>query len=195
MIRFIAALPHTHAIATLSLLFFALSSISILSSCSGLSSASPSQRRKKNDFAGTIVEDVVVREVVAKGIIKPVMALNSRQKSFKQRDPIISLNMNLDYLAKSNQKHAAERCEEMLLRIESLHSDGLETGDGNAKTIFFTTSFLPTLLSLLVLSQQSEVTELLVIPWCKSDVNAHGRCLIHSPISKTLRCKMYVVAY
>ena len=112
----------THAIATLLLLFFALS-ISTPSLCSGFSSASPSQRRMKNDFAGKIVEDVVVREVVAKGIIKPA-ALNSRQKSFKQRDPIISLNMNLDYLAKSNQKHAAERCEEMLLRIESLHSDG-----------------------------------------------------------------------
>jgi hypothetical protein len=71
-----------------------------------------------------IVEDVVVRDVSAKvrGTKKP--AMNMRQKSFSQRDPIISLNMNLDFLAKSGQKDAAIRCKEMLLRIEALHDDG-----------------------------------------------------------------------
>ena len=32
--------------------------------------------------------------------------------------------MNLDYLAKSGQRDAARRCEEMLLRIDALHDDG-----------------------------------------------------------------------
>lgn len=67
---------------------------------------------------------MVVRDVSAK-VKKPTQKpLNTRQKSFSQRDPIISLNMNLDYLAKSGQKDAARRCEEMLLRIEALHEDG-----------------------------------------------------------------------
>ena len=50
--------------------------------------------------------------------------LNTREKSFSQRDPIVSLNMNLDYLAKSGQRGAAARCEEMLLKIEHLHARG-----------------------------------------------------------------------
>jgi len=55
----------------------------------------------------------------------PKIQPNSRQKSISRgRDPIISLNMNLDYLAKSNQKDAAFRAEELLLRIEALHEDG-----------------------------------------------------------------------
>jgi pentatricopeptide repeat protein len=97
------------------------------SPCSGFSASSPSQRRKNKDFTAKIVEDVVVRDVSAKvrGTEQPaIKPLNTRQKSFSQRDPIISLNMNLDFLAKSGQKDAAIRCEEMLLRIEALHDDG-----------------------------------------------------------------------
>ncbi|KAL3807069.1 hypothetical protein ACHAXA_006661 [Cyclostephanos tholiformis] len=84
-----------------------------------------SPRRKNKDFTAKIVEDAVVRDVTAKvrGNKKPT-PLNTRQRSFSQRDPIISLNMNLDFLAKSGQKDAAIRCEEMLLRIEALHDDG-----------------------------------------------------------------------
>ncbi|KAL7466194.1 hypothetical protein ACHAXS_006482 [Conticribra weissflogii] len=60
-----------------------------------------------------------------KQLSPPKIQLNSRQKSISRgRDPIISLNMNLDYLAKSNQKNAAFRAEELLLRIEALHEDG-----------------------------------------------------------------------
>ena len=48
-----------------------------------------------------------------------------RAKSLaKGRDPIISLNMNLDYLAKSGQRGAAHRAEELLLRIEHLYNEG-----------------------------------------------------------------------
>jgi pentatricopeptide repeat protein len=97
------------------------------SPCSGFSARNASQRRKNKDFTAKIVEDVVVRDVSAKvrGNKKPtVKPLNTRQKSFSQRDPIISLNMNLDFLAKSGQKDAAIRCEEMLLRIDALHNDG-----------------------------------------------------------------------
>ena len=48
-----------------------------------------------------------------------------RAKSLaKGRDPIISLNMNLDYLAKSGQIGAARRAEELLLRIENLYNEG-----------------------------------------------------------------------
>lgn len=51
--------------------------------------------------------------------------LTTRQKSITRgRDPIISLNMNLDYLAKSGQKDACLRAEQMLMRIEALHKDG-----------------------------------------------------------------------
>jgi uncharacterized membrane protein YdfJ with MMPL/SSD domain len=39
----------------------------------------------------------------------------------KGRDPLISLNMNLDYLAKTG---AAHRAEELLLRIEKLYNEG-----------------------------------------------------------------------
>ncbi len=39
----------------------------------------------------------------------------------KGRDPLISLNMNLDYMAKTG---AAKRAEEMLLRIEQLFEEG-----------------------------------------------------------------------
>ena len=50
---------------------------------------------------------------------------NTREKSIaKGRDPIISLNMNLDYLGKSGQRGAAGRAEELLLRIEALHAEG-----------------------------------------------------------------------
>ena len=50
---------------------------------------------------------------------------NTREKSIaKGRDPIISLNMNLDYLGKSGQRGAAARAEELLLRIEALHAEG-----------------------------------------------------------------------
>ena len=50
---------------------------------------------------------------------------NTREKSIaKGRDPIISLNMNLDYLGKSGQRGAAARAEELLLRIEALHDEG-----------------------------------------------------------------------
>jgi len=50
---------------------------------------------------------------------------NTREKSIaKGRDPIISLNMNLDYLGKSGQRGAASRAEELLLRIEALHAEG-----------------------------------------------------------------------
>ncbi|KAL7522218.1 hypothetical protein ACHAWX_006911 [Stephanocyclus meneghinianus] len=53
-------------------------------------------------------------------------SLTSRQKSISLgNDPLISLNLNLDHLAKSTQNPAsARRAEEMLLRIEALHSDG-----------------------------------------------------------------------
>jgi len=40
------------------------------------------------------------------------------------KDPLISLNMNLDYLAKSGQRNSAARAEELLLRIEKLYSEG-----------------------------------------------------------------------
>jgi hypothetical protein len=39
----------------------------------------------------------------------------------KGRDPLISLNMNLDYLAKTG---APRRAEELLLRIENLYEEG-----------------------------------------------------------------------
>lgn len=49
---------------------------------------------------------------------------NTREKSIaKGRDPITSLNMNLDYLGKSGQRGAAARAEELLLRIEALHAE------------------------------------------------------------------------
>jgi len=99
--------------------------------CTGFSASKPNQRRGKGkgkgSFADKVVQDAVVRDVAAKvrhnkkSNNKP---LNARQRSFSQRDPIISLNMNLDHLAKSSQKDAAKRCEEMLLRIEALHEDG-----------------------------------------------------------------------
>jgi len=102
---------------------------------SSSSSSNQHQRRKKQGFTDKVIEDIVVRDVSAK-IRRPNKSsahggggankqpLNSRQRSFAQRDPIISLNMNLDYLAKSGQRNAAKRCEEMLLRIEAMHEDG-----------------------------------------------------------------------
>ena len=42
----------------------------------------------------------------------------------KGRDPIISLNMNLNYTAKSGQKGAARRAEEVLHRTENLYREG-----------------------------------------------------------------------
>ena len=84
------------------------------------------KKQRDNDYSKQIIEDAVVRDVSAKvqprSSNKSPPKLNARQKSFIQRDPIISLNMNLDHLAKSGQ--SAERCEEMLLRIEALHDDG-----------------------------------------------------------------------
>jgi len=108
----------------------------ILSSSStvcGFSTSSSEQRPPRKDFTTKIVEDAVVKDVSSKvlrrnkkasGINNNPKPLNSREKSFTQRDPIISLNMNLDYLAKSGQRDAAKRCEEMLTRIEALHADG-----------------------------------------------------------------------
>ena len=56
---------------------------------------------------------------------RQVIETNTREKSIaKGRDPIISLNMNLDYLGKSGQRGAAARAKEMLLRIEALHAEG-----------------------------------------------------------------------
>ncbi len=47
---------------------------------------------------------------------------NIKAKSIaKGRDPLISLNMNLDYLAKTG---AARTAEELLLRIEKLYDEG-----------------------------------------------------------------------
>ncbi|KAL7534811.1 hypothetical protein ACHAXR_008518 [Thalassiosira sp. AJA248-18] len=99
---------------------------SSLPPCIGFSAKKPNQRK---DFPAKVVEDAIVKDITAK--IRPpkkpatkAIPLNARQRSFMQRDPIISLNMNLDYLAKSGQKDAAKRCEEMLLRIEALHEDG-----------------------------------------------------------------------
>mmetsp|Transcript_11174 Transcript_11174/g.14041 ORF Transcript_11174/g.14041 Transcript_11174/m.14041 type:complete len:680 (-) Transcript_11174:39-2078(-) len=42
----------------------------------------------------------------------------------KGNDPLVSLNMNLDYLAKSGQKGCARRAEELLLKIEKLYALG-----------------------------------------------------------------------
>eukprot|EP00571_Detonula_confervacea_P014535 CAMPEP_0172308110 /NCGR_PEP_ID=MMETSP1058-20130122/8815_1 /TAXON_ID=83371 /ORGANISM="Detonula confervacea, Strain CCMP 353" /LENGTH=640 /DNA_ID=CAMNT_0013020467 /DNA_START=89 /DNA_END=2011 /DNA_ORIENTATION=- len=100
------------------------------SPCSGFSSSTPNKPRKGQDFTAKVVEDVIVKDVKAKVKVRRnkqstnTKPLNAREKSFSQRDPIISLNMNLDYLAKSGQEDAAMRCEEMLLRIEALHDDG-----------------------------------------------------------------------
>ena len=107
--------------------FLSIISSSSLTVC-GFSTSK--ERHPRKDFATKIVEDAVVKDVSnkvlrrnnkASGNPKP---LNTREKSFTQRDPIISLNMNLDYLAKSGQRDAAKRCEEMLTRIEALHADG-----------------------------------------------------------------------
>ena len=50
---------------------------------------------------------------------------STRERSLANgRDPLISLNMNLDYLAKSGQKNSAARAEELLLRIEKLYMEG-----------------------------------------------------------------------
>lgn len=101
--------------------------------CNGFS-ASNQRRTKKKDFSAQIVEDVIVKSVAPQ--VQNVLSLspsdkqprrsnpNQRQKSISQRDPIISLNMNLDYLAKSGSLNSALRAEEMLQRIEALHEDG-----------------------------------------------------------------------
>lgn len=50
---------------------------------------------------------------------------NRRGKSSARGlDPVISLNMNLDSLAKSREKRSAERAEQLLLRIEKLYEEG-----------------------------------------------------------------------
>lgn len=100
--------------------------------CNGFSANN--QRRPKKDFSAKIVEEVVVKSVtpqVQNTLSKSSTTekqrrrpRNQRQKSISQRDPIISLNMNLDYLAKSGQRDAHIRAEEMLQRIEALHEDG-----------------------------------------------------------------------
>eukprot|EP00985_Skeletonema_marinoi_P026430 scaffold20470_cov153-Skeletonema_marinoi.AAC.4 len=103
--------------------------------CNGFSASN--QRRPKKDFSAQIV----VKSVAPK--VKNTLPTNKksknkqqqqqqrrrsnpnqRQNSISQRDPIVSLNMNLDYLAKSGQRDAAIRAEEMLQRIEALHDDG-----------------------------------------------------------------------
>ena len=92
---------HRIAIATLISLLSSFSSPSSISLCNGLSASKPpSNNRRKSSFTAKIVEDVVVQEVSAKvnrsskanNDTKP-KPLNARQKSFSQRDPIISLNM------------------------------------------------------------------------------------------------------
>ena len=112
--------------------FLSIIILSASTTVCGFSTSSSSERPPRKDFATKIVEDAVVKDVSSKvlrrnkkasGINNP-KPLNSREKSFTQRDPIISLNMNLDYLAKSGQRDAAKRCEEMLTRIEALHADG-----------------------------------------------------------------------
>ena len=84
------------------------------------------RRRRRADFADKVVEDMVVKDLKLKSQTRTTApkALNKREKSFSQRDAIRSLNMNLDYLAKSQQKDSALRAEEMLKRIQALHSDG-----------------------------------------------------------------------
>ena len=50
---------------------------------------------------------------------------NSRERSIsKGMDPILSLNMNLDSLAKSKERGSADRAEQLLLRIEKLYQVG-----------------------------------------------------------------------
>jgi pentatricopeptide repeat protein len=111
----------------------------LATSCNGFS-ASNNQRRPKKDFSAQIVEEVIVKSVTPK--VQNTFSSNPNKRSMKnnkrprrpnpnqrdnsisQRDPIISLNMNLDYLAKSGQRDAAIRAEEMLQRIEALHDDG-----------------------------------------------------------------------
>ena len=90
------------------------------SPCIGFSSRRPNKRPRR--IEDKIVEDAVVRDVTKK--VQGSKPLNTRQRSFAQQDPVRSLNMNLDYLAKSGQRDAAKRCEEMLTRIEALHDDG-----------------------------------------------------------------------
>ena len=92
---------HRVAIATL-ISLLSSSSPSSISLCNGLSASKPNNNRRKSSFTAKIVEDVVVQEVSAKvnrkrkpnnnNNAKP-KPLNARQKSFSQRDPIISLNM------------------------------------------------------------------------------------------------------
>jgi len=106
----------------------------LATSCSGFSASN--QRRPKKDFSAQIVEEVIVKSVAPKVhntfSSNPNKSKNKRRRpnpnqrenSISQRDPIISLNMNLDYLAKSGQRDAAIRAEEMLQRIEALHDDG-----------------------------------------------------------------------
>ena len=52
----------------------------------------------------------------------------------KGRDPLISLNMNLDYLAKTG---AARTAEELLLRIEKLYNEGLVTSSSRFISFHF----------------------------------------------------------
>ncbi|EJK52709.1 hypothetical protein THAOC_27989 [Thalassiosira oceanica] len=110
----------------LCVLVAAASSASTCRSFSTPNDATRGRRRRRNDFADQVVEDAVVKDVKSKRQARTTTpkALNTREKSFSQRDPIRSLNMNLDYLAKSQQKDSALRAEEMLKRIQALHSDG-----------------------------------------------------------------------
>ena len=69
---------------------------------------------------GCELSKTVARKIRTKGFKN-----SSRERSLeKGLDPLISLNMNLDYLGKSGQKGAAQRAEELLLRIEALHGEG-----------------------------------------------------------------------
>ena len=113
-------------------------------SCHGFSASNNNQRRPKKDFS--IVKSVApIQNAFSNTNKKKEQKKNNSQQqqqqqqqhqqrrrpnpnqrdnSISQRDPIISLNMNLDYLAKSGQRDAAIRAEEMLQRIEALHDDG-----------------------------------------------------------------------
>ena len=110
----------------LCVLIAAASSASTCRSFSTPNDAKRGRRRRRNDFADKVVEDAVIKDVKLKRQTRTTTPkpLNKREKSFSQRDPIRSLNMNLDYLAKSQQKDSALRAEEMLKRIQALHSDG-----------------------------------------------------------------------
>ncbi len=84
------------------------------------STASSSSSKSDPVQLGCELSKTVARKIRTKGFKN-----SSRERSLeKGLDPLISLNMNLDYLGKSGQKGAAQRAEELLLRIEALHGEG-----------------------------------------------------------------------